>query len=178
MRVFILLSEFLFEFPQFDLILPEQRSLIDIFVDPRLILDLLGPRGELERGYGLAEALPRRRYHRHHRRLAVAAQRVLQQTRQLRVAVRNVRTRTLVRQSSYHVAQARQRLIDLLRFFQSFPGSASDSHTLTTSQIYKVKLSNFDLFRSIIVNVLSIAQHLLLLFDGCHLFNDDYENSV
>ena len=107
MRVFILLSEFLFEFPQFDLILPEQRSLVDIFVDPRLILDLLGPRCELERGYGLAEALPRRRYHRHHRRLAVTPQRVLQQTRQLRVAVRNVRTRTLVCQSRYHVAQAR-----------------------------------------------------------------------
>jgi hypothetical protein len=84
-----------------------------------------------------------------------------------------VRTRTLVCQSRYHVAQARQRLIDLLRFFQSFPCCASDSHTLTTSQIDKVKLSNFDLLRSIIVNVLSIAQHLLLLFDGCHLFNDD-----
>ena len=70
----ILLSELLFEFPELNLILPEQRPLIDIFINTGLILDLLGSRSKLQSGDGLAEALGRGRYHGHHGRLAVASQ--------------------------------------------------------------------------------------------------------
>jgi hypothetical protein len=72
--VLVFLSELLFEFPELHLILPQQRPLIDILINTRLILDLLGSRGKLQSGDGLAEALGRGRYHGHHGRLAVASQ--------------------------------------------------------------------------------------------------------
>ncbi len=105
--MFVFLGEFLLEFPEFDLVLPEKCPLVHVLVDPRLILDFLSARRKLQSGDRLSETLRGGRDHCHHCRLAIAAQGVLQQTSQLRVTVRDMRTRTLVRQSRYNVTQTR-----------------------------------------------------------------------
>lgn len=55
--VAVFLVEFLFQFSKLNFILPQQCPLIHVLIDPRLILDLLGPRRELECGYALAKPL-------------------------------------------------------------------------------------------------------------------------
>jgi len=53
----VLLVELELQLPQLHLVLPEQRPLVHVLVDARLVLDLLGTRRELQRRDGLAEAL-------------------------------------------------------------------------------------------------------------------------
>eukprot|EP00982_Pelagococcus_subviridis_P011132 31062-Pelagococcus_subviridis.AAC.1 len=82
---------------QLALVLPKERLLIEVLVHARGVLDELRPVRELQRRERLRERLQRRGYHRHHRGLAVTPQRVLEDARQLRVAVRHVRPRAVLR---------------------------------------------------------------------------------
>ena len=113
----ILFVELKFQLAELHLILPKERPLIDIFVDPGLILNLLGPGSELQSGDALSKTLRGWADHGHHGSFAVATKRVLKQARQFAISVRDVRTRSLVGECSDDVAQTGERLINLLRLF-------------------------------------------------------------
>ncbi len=71
------------------LVLPQKRVLW-VFIDDGLVFDVLGPVCISERGKRLVVVVVGRAHGRHHYRLGVAAQGVLQEAGQLRVTVRNV----------------------------------------------------------------------------------------
>ena len=113
----VLFVELKLQLAQLHLILPKKCSLIDIFVYPGLILNLLGPGCELQSGDTLSKALRGRADHGHHGSFAVASKGVLQQASKFAITVRDVRTRSLVGECSDDVTQAGEGLIDLLGFF-------------------------------------------------------------
>ncbi len=67
-----------------------QLCLVGVAVDHRDVLDVHGARRVPQRVDALLDTRVRRRYARHHERARVAAQRVLQDARQLGVAIRHV----------------------------------------------------------------------------------------
>jgi hypothetical protein len=113
----VLFVELKLQLAELHLILPKQRSLIDIFVYPGFILDLLGPGCELQSGDALSKTLRGRTDHGHHGSFAVATKRVLKQARQFAISVRDVRARSLVGECSDDISQAGEGLINLLGLF-------------------------------------------------------------
>jgi hypothetical protein len=99
-------------------------------------LDVLGPVGVLETVDGLLELRGSRTDVRDHHRLAVAAQTVLQQSRQLRVAVRHEEPLlVLVPQRVYAVGQRQQRTVYLRALHQPKPSVLGDGAPLGASQV-------------------------------------------
>lgn len=78
-----LFNKLLLKLSKLNFVLAKERSLIDVFVDTRLVLNLLGARGELEGRDRFSEALACGRDHGHHGGFAVAAKGILEQAGQL-----------------------------------------------------------------------------------------------
>jgi hypothetical protein len=89
-----------------------------------------------------------------------------------------MRAGSLIGQSGYHVPQAGQGLVDLLRLFQTLTRRSCHSDTLATSQVNQVQLAYLDLLRGVIIHVLSIAHNLLLLLNSSHLLHDYDKHSM
>ena len=181
--VTIFLVQLLFQLAELNFVFPEERPLVDIFVNASLIFDFLSPGSELEGGDALTKALGRGTDHGHHGGLAVATERVLEEACEFGVTVGDVRAGTLVCQGGDHVAQAGQRLVDFLRFLKTFPSGSSDSDTFRPGQIHEIQFADLDLFRRIIIDV--VVGVLVIILGGCrtgrhrcHLFDDDDENGV
>ena len=101
----VLFVELKLQLAQLHLILSKEGPLIDIFINPGLILDLLGPSCKFQSGDALSKALRGRADHGHHSSFAVATKGVLQQASKFAITVRDVRTRSLVGECSDDVAQ-------------------------------------------------------------------------
>lgn len=150
------LAQLLFELLDLLLILPKQ-SVFGIFVDGGVILDALGSRRVSKRAHRLVVVVIGWTDVGHHDRLGVAAQRVLEETGELGVAVRNVRA-LAVYQGRYDVAQSGEREIDLGCLLQSNACGSRLGLTLAAGQIDQVKLANAD--------TLGAIGSLVTAFDG------------
>mmetsp|Transcript_25456 Transcript_25456/g.42643 ORF Transcript_25456/g.42643 Transcript_25456/m.42643 type:complete len:226 (-) Transcript_25456:451-1128(-) len=166
------------------LVLQQQRLLIHVLVHLRVVLDVLGAVDELERGQRLQEALEGGRDHRHHGRLAVPPEAVLQDARQLRVAVRDVLPSFLVGQRGYNVAQGGQRLVDLFGLFEAAAGGAGEADPLRSRQIHKVQLAHFEALLGPLPGPplasigMSTLSRLLSFGEDGHVLRDDDEHRV
>ena len=118
--------------PELLLVFLQERALIHVLVDGRDVADVLRAVGELERRERLRKRLERRGDHAHHRRLAIASEAVLEDTRELGVAVGDVLAGLGLGQGANDVAESAQRLIDLLRFLEALARGARDVDTLAS----------------------------------------------
>jgi len=96
------------------LVLPE-HCILWIFIDLWLVLDVLRAVRVSQRAQRLVVIVVRRRQTGHHQRLRVSAKGVLEKSRQLGVAVRNVR-RLAVDERGYDIAEGGQREVDFCGF--------------------------------------------------------------
>ena len=132
---------------------PETRDLImeltdhgvlGVLVDPRLILNVLGPARISQRTHRLICVVVRVTTIGNHASLGVSSQRILQDTGQLRISVRDVGALG-IGQATDHMAQGRQGQVNLGRLLEPVTGCASLALSLTTRQIDDVKLSYLDM---------------------------------
>mmetsp|Transcript_75187 Transcript_75187/g.233246 ORF Transcript_75187/g.233246 Transcript_75187/m.233246 type:complete len:339 (-) Transcript_75187:10-1026(-) len=126
--------------PELRLVAPEQRPLVHVLIDLRAVADGLGAVRELERGERLRKGLGRRRDHGHHRRPAVAPEGVLQEARELGVAVGHVLPWPALRERGDDVAQRREALVDLLRLLQALACGAREPGPLGAGEVHERQL--------------------------------------
>lgn len=150
--------QLLAEFRDLVLILSKQR-IFRIFIDLRLVLDVLGTRGIPESVHGLIIVVVGRTDIRNHQSLGVTTERILQQSCQLRVTIRNVR-RLWVRQGRDDVTECRQREVDLRGFLQPVSGSACLGNTLRTRKIHHVQFTSPDVLLAISTQLGSLDGNL------------------
>ena len=117
----------------------------DVHLD--LVLDVLGALAEPESGQCLLDVAQVRGAAQDQHRLRVAAQTLLQNSRQLGVPVRNVGVPIAKRFD--HVGQASQRQVDLLRLLKGLPDRIGLVHPLASRQIHEGELPRFG--RSLLV---------------------------
>mmetsp|Transcript_16992 Transcript_16992/g.55352 ORF Transcript_16992/g.55352 Transcript_16992/m.55352 type:complete len:383 (+) Transcript_16992:1139-2287(+) len=120
-----------------------QHGVLWVFVDLWLVLDVLGSICVTERRDGLIEVPVGRAHVCHHHRLGVAAQRVLQQSRQLRVSVRDV-LRLSIHQRRDAVPECRERQINLSRLFEPVPFGGRLGLALRSGQVHQIQLAHPD----------------------------------
>ena len=104
----IALIQLLLEPLELDLVFPQESPLVDILINASLILDLLGSVGELERRLRLSKGVSRWRDHGHHGSLTVTTKGVLQDPGQLRISVRDVRSRLLISERGNNISESRK----------------------------------------------------------------------
>ena len=138
------LAQLLAQLRELRLVLGQQRGARRIVsclqVDDGVILDRLGARGKVQGGERVFGDEANGRDASNHRGAAVAAQRVLQDARQLRVAVRDVhRAAARVDQRVYHLGQRRERQIDLLALLEPLATLAQHRRALAPSKVDQVQ---------------------------------------
>ena len=124
-------------------VLPQLRDErhVRVAVDDRLVLDVLGAVGVAQRVERLVQVDLRRRDARDHQRARVAAERVLQQPRQHRVAVRHVQPLSpLVAERRDHVAQHEQAQVDRDPLLHPLPLGLRALGALGPREVDKVEL--------------------------------------
>mmetsp|Transcript_74167 Transcript_74167/g.197779 ORF Transcript_74167/g.197779 Transcript_74167/m.197779 type:complete len:237 (+) Transcript_74167:1678-2388(+) len=114
-----------------------------VFIDLRLVLDLLRTIGVSQGGQRLLVVRGCWGHSADHDRLTVPAQRVLQQPCQLGVSVGNDRSwlplaRRFVGQCCNHVSQRRKRLVDSTSLFQAIACGAGLAGLLRARQIHQI----------------------------------------
>ena len=106
-------------------------------VDDRGVAHTLGARGEAQRGEGLGGVVRRGRARHQHHRFRVAAERLLQDARELRVAVRDVRL--AVGEGGDDEAEGREGGVDLLGFLKRLARRSRLRHLLRPRQVRQVE---------------------------------------
>ena len=123
-----------------------------------LRLEVLGAVGVLERVDGLLELAVRGRDARNHDRATVAAERVLEQPRHLRVAVRHVPDALLVGERCDAVAQREQRAVDVGSLLEAGALVVGLARPLRASQVHHRELAD--------AHVAGHVRRALRLLDG------------
>mmetsp|Transcript_8478 Transcript_8478/g.12962 ORF Transcript_8478/g.12962 Transcript_8478/m.12962 type:complete len:292 (-) Transcript_8478:213-1088(-) len=128
------------------------HSIFGIFVDPGLVLNILGSARVPQRRDSLLAVVVGRSAVSNHDGLRVSSEGVLQDTRQLRVTIRNVRA-LRIDQRTNHVAQRRQRQVNLGGLLQTVAGGSGLALTLTSSQIDDVELTHLDMGFAVVLHL-------------------------
>mmetsp|Transcript_27415 Transcript_27415/g.78766 ORF Transcript_27415/g.78766 Transcript_27415/m.78766 type:complete len:517 (-) Transcript_27415:561-2111(-) len=119
------------------------HRVLGVLVDLGLVLDALGAVGVAQRRERLVVVVVRGAEVCHHDRLRVAAQGVLEQARELRVPVGDVRG-LAVHERGDHVAERRQGEVDLGGLLQPVAGGAGLALPLGARQVDHVQLADAD----------------------------------
>ncbi|KAG5458901.1 MAG: hypothetical protein BJ554DRAFT_791, partial [Olpidium bornovanus] len=123
-----------------------------ILVDLRLVLDIFRPVRVPQCAQGLVVVVTRRAQRGDHERFRVAAERVLEQPSQLRVAVGNVRALP-VNERRYDVPEGRQAEVNLRRLFQPLACCLRLGLTLGSGKVDEVQLPHSDVALAAVVGV-------------------------
>mmetsp|Transcript_17033 Transcript_17033/g.64473 ORF Transcript_17033/g.64473 Transcript_17033/m.64473 type:complete len:496 (-) Transcript_17033:7-1494(-) len=143
----------------FDLLLElAQHGILGVLVDLGLVLDPLGAVRVPQRGQRLVVVVPGRPAVGDHHRLGVAAQAVLQQPRELGVAVRDV-GRLGVDQGRDDVAQRREGEVDLRGFLETNARGARLGLPLGARQVDHVELAHADVLLAVQPLALVLHRH-------------------
>mmetsp|Transcript_49217 Transcript_49217/g.111493 ORF Transcript_49217/g.111493 Transcript_49217/m.111493 type:complete len:244 (-) Transcript_49217:168-899(-) len=119
------------------------HGVLRVLVDLRLVLDALGAVCVAQRRERLVVVVVCRAEVRHHHRLGVAAQRVLQQARELGVAVGDVRG-LAVHERGDHVPQSGEREVNLGRLLEPLARRPGLALPLGACQVDHVELADAD----------------------------------
>lgn len=163
--------------------------MVDIFIDPCIIFDILGPGCKLECGERLSIGIRRGCNHAHERRLAVATQRVKQNPSNETVSLRNVTPSVFVGQRGNHIPQCAQTLVNLLGLLEPCADGPRDGHAFGPGQVHQVQLAHFLFVALLALGLHPLVLLLLLLLVGdlfigvveevhLALFDGDYKNGV
>ena len=129
------------------LVLAKQR-IFGVLINAGLVLDILRSGGVTKRVHRLVEVVIRGAHIRNHHCLCVAAQRVLQETGELTVAVRDVRCLG-VGERGDNVAERGEREINLGGFLETVACSTGLRNTFRAGQIHHVELADANVLLSI-----------------------------
>jgi len=170
--------QFSLELLELNLVLAKKGALVDVFIDYRFVLYFFGPGREFECLVTFIVGVEGWRHHGNHRGLAVAAQGVLQESCELRVAERNVHSVRLLSEGIDYVSQGRQRLVDFLGLVEAFTRGAGYSHALTARQVDEVKLPYSDCLGRLRFPSSTLAELLTFEIERAHLLDNDEEDSM
>jgi len=127
-------------------LLPERldQHRVGVSVDNWLVLDVPGPACVPNGAQGFFVVCLGRRHASNHCGTRVTTQRVLQDSRQLRISVWNMPLVSLVlRQGTDYLAQAKQALVDADSFLQQLARSTSLLDSLRAGQVDEVELGGY-----------------------------------
>ena len=138
---------------QVDLLLElTQHGVLGILVDGRLVLDRLGAVGVAQRAQRLLVVVAGGRQGGDHQRLRVAAERVLEEARELRVAIRYV-LGLAVDERRYDVAERRERQVDLGGLLEAIAGGARLRLALAARQVHQIELADLVVLLALLVRL-------------------------
>ncbi|KOO22595.1 hypothetical protein Ctob_003354 [Chrysochromulina tobinii] len=129
-----------------------KHRVLRVLVDLGLVLDVLGAVGIPQRRHRFVKIPIRRPEIGHHHGLRVPAKRVLQQARQPRVAVRDVRA-LAVDEGRDAVAERRERQVDLGRLLESVAARLRLRLALGARQVDEVELAHADGGRAVLARL-------------------------